>query len=387
LHICLFENNYPNKNGSGGGGAGWYLKTISKEHIRLGHQVTVIKRTINQPKENYIDENGVKIIHTRPYLMPYYYLSKIPVLNIFSKSIAYIFVSWSGYKKIVKLNNQLKFDILEFTESGNFWIGFFKKFKYISHLHCSNYTALKQAGQKPSLNYKLERFFSFISMKRASYIIAPSKAMISIVESEMGKPFEKTAVIPLCIEKTKTENINKNDHKVRFVFASRNDPLKGGDSLIKAIQLINKKIKNKVEFYFIGYKPSKGDSLPPNIIIKDFLPRQELLKFYNKCDVALLPSLFDNSPLFIYETMASGLPVIATNVGGIPELVKEGETGFLFEVNDFKRLAEHINTLIDNPQKRKQMGENARTFIFNFANVEKIAKKKLSLYKHIINSS
>ena len=85
--------------------------------------------------------------------------------------------------------------------------------------------------------------------------------------------------------------------------------------------------------------------------------------------------------------MAAGLPVIATNVGGIPELVKEGETGFLFEVNDFKRLAEHINTLIDNPQKRKQMGENARTFIFNFANVEKIAKKKLSLYKHIINSS
>jgi len=135
LHICLFENNYPNKNGSGGGGAGWYLKTISKEHIRLGHQVTVIKRTINQPKENYIDENGVKIIHTRPYLMPYYYLSKIPVLNIFSKSIAYIFVSWSGYKKIVKLNNQIKFDILEFTEGGNFWIGFFKKFKYISHLH------------------------------------------------------------------------------------------------------------------------------------------------------------------------------------------------------------------------------------------------------------
>ena len=199
MHICLFENNYPNKNGSGGGGAGWYLKTISKEYIRLGHQVTVIIRTVNQPKENYIDENGVNIIYNHPYLMPYYYLSKIPVLNILSNSIAYLFAGWSGYKKIVKLNNQLKFDILEFTEGGNFWIGFFKKFKYISHLHCSNYTALMQAGQKPSINYKLERFFSFISMKRASYIIAPSKAMISIVESENGKPFKKTVVIPLCI--------------------------------------------------------------------------------------------------------------------------------------------------------------------------------------------
>jgi glycosyltransferase involved in cell wall biosynthesis len=387
LHICYFENNYPNQNGEGGGGAGWYLKTLSKELVNLGHQVTIIKRTINQRQENYIDENGVRIIHSHAFLLPYYYLSKIPVFNIFSHSIAYIIASWSGYKKIVKLNNQLKFDILEFTESGNFWIGFFKRFKYISHLHCSNYTALKQSGEKIPINYKLERFISFISMKRASYIIAPSKAMISIVESESGKQFIKTAVIPLCIERTKSKTIFRNDDSVRFVFASRNDPLKGGDSLIKAIQLVNKNISVKVEFYFIGYKPSKGDSLPSNIILNDFLPRQELLKFYSKCDVALLPSLFDNSPLFIYETMATGLPVIATNVGGIPELVKHGETGFLFEANDINRLASHINTLIENPLKRKQMGKNAKKFIYNYASVDKIAKQKLRLYRNIIGEN
>ena len=58
MHICYFENNYPNQNGEGGGGAGWYLKTLSKELVNLGHQVTIIKRTINQRQENYIDDHG-----------------------------------------------------------------------------------------------------------------------------------------------------------------------------------------------------------------------------------------------------------------------------------------------------------------------------------------
>ena len=387
MHICFFENNYPNQNGDGGGGAGWYLNTLSKGLINRRHKVTIVKRTINQPQENYIDENCVNIIHSHASLKPYYYLSKIPVFNIFAHSFSYIFSGWGGYKKIMELNKQYKFDILEFTEGGNFWIGFFKQFNYISHLHCSNYTALKQAGKKIPLNYKLERFISFISINRASFVIAPSKAMITIVESELGKAFKKTAVIPLCVEKTVSKMIYRKNECIRFVFASRNDPLKGGDTLIKAIELVNIKIKVQVEFHFIGFKPSIGSLLPSNIIINDFLPRQELLKFYHKCDVALLPSLFDNSPLFIYETMAAGLPVIATNVGGIPELIQNGKTGFLFKKNNVEELANHIIDLIENPQKRIQMGKNAQEFIYNYASVDKIAQQKLKLYRNIIGDN
>ena len=386
MHICLFENNYPNKNGSGGGGAGWYLKTISKEYIRLGHKVTVIKRTVNHFLPNYIDDNGARIIHIHVSSIILTYFSKVPIANILTRSISYIINSWSGYKEIIKLNKKYQFDILEFTEGGNFWIGFFKKFKYISHLHCSHYTIYKQCGLKPPLGYYIERLVSFIAMNRAHAILSPSKVMISIVENEKNGRFKNKYVIPLAVEKNIYLIKKKKNQSVKFIFASRNDPLKGGETLIKAINLVNDNYDGITKFYFVGYEPNDNQLYPPNIVFKKFMPRNELLDFYKQCDVALLPSQFDNSPLFIYEAMTAGLPVIASKVGGIPELIKHGHNGYLFEKNNHQMLATQIIELINNTKKRGIMGKNAKKFIFDYANVEKIAKKKLSLYRHIINS-
>lgn len=385
MHICFFEDSYPDKEGKVSGGAGWYLKILSKEIIRMGHDVTVIKRTINTPLNDYLDEVGVKVLHIHGFLFPYYLLSKIPFLSIFSNTLAYIIRSWKDYKFILLLNKKYKFDILEFTEGGNFWIGFYKKFRYVTFLHCSRYTVLKQALNKTNFNLYLERLFSFISMKRASIVIAPSNAMISIVEKEMKQPFNKSCAIPLCVEKSIASSKRNTDSKIlKFIFASRNDPLKGGDTLIKAISLVNAKYIKLSKFYFVGYEPEVSKNYSPNIIFEKFLPREELLKYYNQYDVAILPSLFDNSPLFIYESMAAGLPVIASNVGGIPELIEDGKTGYLFKKNNVEELASHIINLIENPQKRKQMGKAAEKFIYNYASVGKIAKQKIKLYKNMI---
>jgi len=386
LHICLFENNYPNKNGSGGGGAGCYLKTISKEHIKQGHKVTLVKRTLNHYKSNYIDDIAVRVIHIHFSSKFLTYLSKVPIVNILTRSLSYIYQGWGGYKEILKLNKKYHFDILEFTEGGNFWIGFFKKFKYISHLHCSHYTIYKQCGLKPPLGYYIERLVSFIAMNRAHAILSPSKAMISIVENEKNGRFKNKYVIPLAVQKNIYLIKKKKNQSVKFIFASRNDPFKGGDTLLKAITIVNTKLYEKVNFKFFGYELTNNTTIPSNIILNDFLPHDDLLKEYNLCDVAILPSFFDNSPLFIYEAMTAGLPVIASKVGGIPELIKHGHNGYLFEKNNHQMLATQIIELINNTKKRGIMGKNAKKFIFDYANVEKIAKKKLSLYKHIINS-
>ncbi len=384
MHICLFENNYPNKIGTGGGGAGWYLKSIAKEHIKQGHKVTIVKRILNQHRENYIDDVGVRVIHFCYSSKFLTYFSKVLFLNIFTRLIVYVYYGWISYKAIIKLDEKYKFDILEFTEGGNFWIGFSKKFKYISHLHCSHYTVYKQCGLKSPLGHYIERLFSFIPMDRANAILSPSRAMISIVEKEKNGKFNKKYVIPLAVEKNKITIYKKNERYVHFIFASRNDVLKGGDTLLKAIDLVNNNYLERTKFYFVGYEPNKGSVYPSNIVFKKFMPRIDLLKFYNQCDVALLPSSFDNSPLFIYESMAAGLPVIATNVGGIPELIEHGETGYLFSNMDYEQLSIYIIDLIENVNKRLIMGNNAQNFIRKYASVEKIAEQKLNLYRNII---
>ena len=157
MHICLFENNYPSKSGAGGGGAGWYLKTISKQMIKEGHKVTLVKRILNDHKPNYIDDVGVRVIHFHSSSKFLTYFSKVLFLKIFTRSISYIYHGWYSYKEIMKLNEKYQFDILEFTEGGNFWIGFSKKFKYISHLHCSHYTIRKECGLSIPLGYYIER--------------------------------------------------------------------------------------------------------------------------------------------------------------------------------------------------------------------------------------
>ena len=384
MHICFLDGHYPHRDGTGGGGAGWYIKVIANRLVEEGCAVTILKVTPNQSIEDYIDDNGASIIHYKTSSIFLTYLSKVPVFKVLTRSIAYFIHGWKAYVTLLRCNYNRKIDIVEVVEGGNIWLTIFNKFKYVEHLHCSQYTIKKQCEQKIPLGNLFERIISRISMNYADAVTAPSRAMIEIVESERKAKFRNRFIVPYGIEENKTTRSKRDTHKTIFIFASRNDSLKGGDTLIKAIKRVNDKVEENVEFKFFGYVPDEKSILPKNILINEFMSRDKILEEYAKSDVALLPSLFDNSPLFIYESMISGIPVIATNVGGIPELIKHGETGYLFEKNDYKALARHIINMVGNPKKRMKMGKEAMHFIMSYAYAPKIAKKKISIFQEII---
>jgi len=300
-----------------------------------------------------------------------------------TRTFGWIAHSWTAFKTIYYQNQKKTIDIIETVDGGNFWLSLTKMFPYIEHVHCSQYTVKNQCGLPIDMGTKIERKIQLLSLRKANAVISPSNAMLHIVDKENGNKILNTAQIPLCINGEISIQI-KRKSPTKFIFASRNDILKGGETLLKAIQLANKEIEENSTFYFIGYEPNVESLYPPNIVFKKFLPRNELLEFYPECDVALLPSLFDNSPLFIYESMAAGLPVIATNVGGIPELIHHGKNGYLIEKGDDVALSNRIIEMVLNPNKRDHMGKNARKFIMDYANVEKIANKKIKLYQKII---
>jgi glycosyltransferase involved in cell wall biosynthesis len=79
-------------------------------------------------------------------------------------------------------------------------------------------------------------------------------------------------------------------------------------------------------------------------------------------DVLVLPSLFDGRPTIVMEALAMGIPVIASKVGSLPELVVDGETGFLCEPGDFRNFASHIQWLFEHPTEHARMREAARRF-------------------------
>ena len=92
-----------------------------------------------------------------------------------------------------------------------------------------------------------------------------------------------------------------------------------------------------------------------------FLDTQKMAAFYRNARFLVLPSKwFEVCPMVIIEAMSNGLPVIASRIGGIPEIVEDGVTGVLFEPGNSEDLAEKMKLLWENPELCRQMGTAGR---------------------------
>jgi glycosyltransferase involved in cell wall biosynthesis len=109
--------------------------------------------------------------------------------------------------------------------------------------------------------------------------------------------------------------------------------------------------------------------------------RDDLPAVYVDADVMCLPSRRDTFPMAILEGMAFGLPVLATRVGGIPDLVDNGSTGCLVEPGEVDELAEAITFFARDPRVTRQMGEAARKRVLSLANGKKVARQWRDVYR------
>lgn len=180
-------------------------------------------------------------------------------------------------------------------------------------------------------------------------------------------PNAKISIIPNAIDVTdfdfKTEK--KSENFVRLLFVGAIGKLKGERDLIKALAMLRDKNLN-LKVSFLGYGAESLKSYCDELKITDFIEflgavsLEERLGFFEKADVFVLPTYAEAMPMSVIEAMAAGLPVISTNVGGIPELIEDGENGFLFECGDVSALAEKILLLAEDKNLRQKVGKKAR---------------------------
>ena len=109
-----------------------------------------------------------------------------------------------------------------------------------------------------------------------------------------------------------------------------------------------------------------------------------VLGYLQKADICALISHSEGLPLSILEAMSLGLPIVASNVGGISKQVENGYNGYLVERNDVEDLTEKIKLLMNNPTLRRQMGNNSRTFYEKEFKLEKMVDKTLAVYASIL---
>ena len=102
-------------------------------------------------------------------------------------------------------------------------------------------------------------------------------------------------------------------------------------------------------------------------------------------DLFIMPSRQEGLGLSVMEAQCVGLPVIASNVGGLPSLIDHGTTGFLFKSEYIEELAELINYILAHPDKAKSVGQNARSFVLEHCSSEQMIDQTLSFYQRIIH--
>ena len=115
------------------------------------------------------------------------------------------------------------------------------------------------------------------------------------------------------------------------------------------------------------------------------LDRKQLYGEYARCAIVALASLEENAPMAVIEAMAAGKPVVATRIGGIPDLVKDGETGYLIEVGDDAALAARIEELLCDATLARSMGRRAREVARERFSAARIAEQYYRLYQDILD--
>ena len=156
----------------------------------------------------------------------------------------------------------------------------------------------------------------------------------------------------------------------RILYAGSTDARKDLLTLLRAVDRLRRELP-EVHLAIAGHVTDPGyerqvhrlvaeRGLESHVAFLGLLSRDQLLREYARCSVVALASVEENAPMALIEGMAAGNPVVATRVGGIPDLVADGETGFLVPARDPAAMADRLGDLLGDPSLRSRMGCEAR---------------------------
>lgn len=229
--------------------------------------------------------------------------------------------------------------------------------------------------------------------RHVDIFIAPSMFLKNKHE-EMG--FHKKIMhLPYPLDVKEFENINSDEIKdkageqLTFVYFGRLEPEKGLYTLFESIKnLSNNESEKRAVFNIVGDGPIKDElhemarkNGMDNVKFLGFLKGKNLFAEIKKANVVIIPSeWYENYPVSVMEAFALGRPVIGARIGGIPEMVKDKETGLTFESGNVAELSKKIEYVMNNPDETIIWGQNARKFIEQEVNPERHYHQLMKIY-------
>jgi glycosyltransferase involved in cell wall biosynthesis len=158
---------------------------------------------------------------------------------------------------------------------------------------------------------------------------------------------------------------------------------KGAEVLLRAYS----ELDTRVPLVLIGRPllPGLAKHLPPNVLLLGGWPHDAVMAAWRRCSLALVPSIVaDSCPTVAIEAMSMGKPVVASRIGGLPDMVIDGQTGDLVSPGDPHELREAIRGLLADPGRRERMGSSAKQHAAAFQAASVVARIEHA-YQEVLN--
>jgi glycosyltransferase involved in cell wall biosynthesis len=182
-------------------------------------------------------------------------------------------------------------------------------------------------------------------------------------------------------------DIPEDKYVLMFSAFDLKDYRKGGDLLIKALQELPTSIREKLMLIAMG---NRGDLIADTLKIPTlelgYVSNDRLKAIaYSASDLFVLPSRADNLPLVLQESMACGTPMISFNVGGIPDLVRPGITGYLAHLDDYQDFCSGIIQLFEDKSLYNKMKKNCREIALKEYSLSLQVERYIDLYQQVLS--
>jgi len=396
VKVCFLSPEYLPLSG----GTGAYVYYLSNELMKLGNSASIVT--------GYNESRDVKI--NDQHRIFFIKSLKAPVVKSFLFAAA-------ASRKLNKLRSSFPVDIahvnLPLIPSFAVPSGFGRTL--ISTVHSTWKGEAEAIRGEPysrlnsnekfmvSFNWFL-RFFEERMLERSNRIIAVSdftrrellqyykvkEAKIRVIHNGVDVEKFKPATDKL---KAKAElGFNPEDKAILSV--GRLYARKGLFTLIESMALVTRKFRN-AKFIIAGkglsnemkklvsYATKLG--VEDNIVFTGYFPDKKLPRLYQAADIFAFSTFYENLPFAVLEALSTGLPVVTTNVGGIPEMIASGKNGFLVEPANSRALADRILFYLEHPAVASEMGFLARETIENHFDWRLIVKKVVKVYDEALS--
>jgi glycosyltransferase involved in cell wall biosynthesis len=305
-----------------------------------------------------------------------------------------VFYTFASYVKFIKMIATHKIWLIHIHSSSN--RSFYRKLFYI--------IIARRLGKKVILQIHPERFHHFYRSAH-NYIRGYIKRIfkevdaIIVLSSSIKRSFSEISpqsnIIvlsnPVCSSLFKCKKAEDKKEKI-ILYMGWLVPEKGVYDIVEVIPEILERYPS-ARFVFCGKKENNGfrpafknSPFKDKVLIRDWVVGEAKVDLFCRSYMLVLPSYSEGFPNVILEAMSSSLPIVATSVGAIPEVIKEGINGLLIPPGDREALKEKIIWLLENPESCKQMGAANKELVSRKFDIEIVGKDLVNIYLRTLTS-